>query len=145
MKFTLKCNKISLPIFIPGYGDHQVANALAALAAVNEIGIDMKQAANRLRSFKNLGRHLEIATGYNGATIIDDTWNFNTTSLEAGMKVLNHVADGKHRIALFTDMASLGEYSSQLHNEAGAIVNKYGVDTIITVGKSCKGNGQPYP
>lgn len=138
MQFTLKCHKISLPIFIPGYGDHQVANALAALAAVNEIGIDMKQAANRLRSFKNLGRHLEIATGYNGATIIDDTWNFNTTSLEAGMKVLNHVADGKHRIALFTDMASLGEYSSQLHKEASAIVNKYGVDTIITVGNRAK-------
>ena len=138
MRFTLKFDNISLPIFIPGYGDHQVANALAALAAVNEIGINMKQAANRLKSFKNMGRHLEIASGYNGATIIDDTWNFNTTSLEAGMKVLNHVANGKHKIALFTDMASLGDYSVQLHKQAGEIVNKSGVDTIITVGNRAK-------
>ena len=85
-----------------------------------------------------MGRHLEIASGYNGATIIDDTWNFNTTSLEAGMKVLNHVANGKHRIALFTDMASLGDYSIQLHKQAGEIVNKYGVDTIITLGNRAK-------
>ncbi|MEH7114225.1 UDP-N-acetylmuramoyl-tripeptide--D-alanyl-D-alanine ligase [Neobacillus niacini] len=138
MSFTLKCKHGTYPMFIPGYGDHQVANALAALAAVNEIGITMNQAAKRLQSFKNLGRHLEIVTGYNGATIIDDTWNFNTTSLEAGMKVLNHVANGKQRVALFTDMASLGDYSIQLHKEAGEIVNKYGVDTIITVGNRAK-------
>ncbi|MEH7180827.1 UDP-N-acetylmuramoyl-tripeptide--D-alanyl-D-alanine ligase [Neobacillus vireti] len=134
MRFVLQSNNGSMPIFIPGYGEHQVANALAALAAVNEIGIDLKQAAERLKTFKNLGRHLEIASGYNGATIIDDTWNFNTTSLEAGMKVLNHVAGKKHRIALFTDMTSLGDYSLQLHKQAGEIVKKYGADTIITLG-----------
>ena len=43
MRFTLKFNNSKLPIFIPGYGDHQVANALAALAAVNEIGINMNK------------------------------------------------------------------------------------------------------
>ncbi|MBY0144852.1 Mur ligase family protein [Neobacillus niacini] len=138
MNFILKQKNISIPVFIPGYGEHQVANALAALAAVNEVGMDLRQAANHLRTFKNLGRHLEIATGYNGATIIDDTWNFNTTSLEAGMQVLNYVAGGKHRIALFTDMAALGDYSLQLHKEAGEIVSKHGVDTIITIGNRAK-------
>jgi UDP-N-acetylmuramoyl-tripeptide--D-alanyl-D-alanine ligase len=138
MNFILKVKKKSLPVFVPGYGEHQVANALAALAAVNEMGIDMRQAAKRLHSFKNLGRHLEITTGYNGATLIDDTWNFNTTSLEAAMQVLNYAAGGKQRIALFTDMAALGDYSLQLHKEAGEIVNKYGVDTIITIGNRAK-------
>jgi UDP-N-acetylmuramoyl-tripeptide--D-alanyl-D-alanine ligase len=138
MNFILKVKKKSLPVFVPGYGEHQVANALAALAAVNEMGMDMRQAAERLHSFKNLGRHLEITTGYNGATIIDDTWNFNTTSLEAAMQVLNYAAGEKHRIALFTDMAALGDYSLQLHKEAGEIVNKYGVDTIITIGNRAK-------
>ncbi len=134
MNFNLKVKKKSFPVFVPGYGQHQVANALAAIAAVNEIGMDIRHAAKRLHSFNNLGRHLEITTGYNGATIIDDTWNFNTTSLEAAMQVLNHASEGKHRIALFTDMAALGEYSRELHREAGEIVNKYGVDTIITIG-----------
>jgi UDP-N-acetylmuramoyl-tripeptide--D-alanyl-D-alanine ligase len=138
MNFILKLKNKSIPVFIPGYGEHQVANALAALAAVYEIGMDIRQAAKRLLTFKNLGRHLEITTGYNRATIIDDTWNFNTTSLEAGMQVLNYVANGKHRIALFTDMAALGDYSLTLHKEAGEIVSKYGVDTIITIGHRAK-------
>ncbi|MEC1524053.1 UDP-N-acetylmuramoyl-tripeptide--D-alanyl-D-alanine ligase [Neobacillus niacini] len=138
MNFNLKLKEISLPVFVPGYGEHQVANALAAFAAINELGIDVTQAAKRLHSFKNLGRHLEITKGYNGATIIDDTWNFNTTSLEAAMQVLNYAAEGKHRIALFTDMAALGDYSLQLHKEAGEIVKKYGVDTIITIGNRSK-------
>jgi UDP-N-acetylmuramoyl-tripeptide--D-alanyl-D-alanine ligase len=138
MNFILRFKNKSLPVFIPGYGEHQVANALASLAAVNEIGMNIIEAAKRLQSFKNLKRHLEITTGYNGATIIDDTWNFNTTSLEAGMKVLNYVAGENHRIALFTEMAALGDYSLELHKEAGEIVCKHGVDTIITIGNQAK-------
>jgi UDP-N-acetylmuramoyl-tripeptide--D-alanyl-D-alanine ligase len=138
MNFIVKVKEKSYPVFIPGYGEHQVANALAAIAATKELGIDVRQAAKRLHSFKNLGRHLEISKGYNGAAIIDDTWNFNTTSLEAAMQVLKYTSGGKHRIALFTDMAALGDYSLQLHKEAGEIVNKYGVDTIITIGNRAK-------
>ncbi|WP_017753910.1 Mur ligase family protein [Calidifontibacillus oryziterrae] len=138
MKFTLHLKNRSYPVFVGGYGDHQVYNALAALAATTEIGINIEDAAKRLQSFKNIVRHLEVSTGYNGATIIDDTWNFNTTSLEAGMKVLNHVANGGQRIALFSDMASLGDYEDELHKEAGSIIHKYGVDTIITIGNLAK-------
>lgn len=138
MYFILSYKKLRLPVFVPGYGEHQVANALAAIAAVKEMGVNIRTAAKRLQSFKNLKRHLEITTGYNSATIIDDTWNFNTTSLEAAMQVLNYVASGNHRIALFTDMAALGDYSLQLHKEAGEIVGKYGVDTIITIGSQSK-------
>ena len=138
MDFTLVTKSKSYPVFVPGFGEHQVYNALAALATVNELGIELKQAAKQLSSHKNIVRHLEVSTGYNGATIIDDTWNFNTTSLEAGMKVLNHVAGGKKRIALFTDMSELGDYEVQLHKEAAEIISKYGVDTIITVGDLAK-------
>jgi UDP-N-acetylmuramoyl-tripeptide--D-alanyl-D-alanine ligase len=138
MRFNLTVDNTTYPVFVTGYGEHQIYNALAALATAKEIGIDMKHATKRLDTFKNLGRHLEISSGFNGATIIDDTWNFNTTSLEAGMKVLKHLGDGKQRIAVFTDMASLGNYADQLHKEAGEIVYKYGAETIITVGNLAK-------
>jgi UDP-N-acetylmuramoyl-tripeptide--D-alanyl-D-alanine ligase len=138
MRFTLIVDNTSYPVFVTGYGEHQIYNALAALATVKEIGMNMRQATKRLATFKNLGRHLEISSGFNGATIIDDTWNFNTTSLEAGMRVLKQLGDGKQRIALFTDMASLGNYADQLHKEAGEIVYNYGAETIITVGNLAK-------
>ena len=34
---------VRMQVFIPGYGEHQVFNALAALAAVNEMGMDIKK------------------------------------------------------------------------------------------------------
>ena len=138
MIFTLKTIENQYPVFIPGYGEHQIYNALAALAVTSVMKVDLRRATNRLKSFKNPVRHTEIFTGIKGATIIDDTWNFNTTSLKAGMEVLNHVANGKRKIALFTDMASLGNYEEELHKEAGEIIRQFGADVILTIGNLAK-------
>lgn len=138
MTFTLKTKINQYPVFIPCFGEHQIYNALAALAATSVMNVDLRQATRRLNSFKNLVRHTEVFTGINGATIIDDTWNFNTTSLKAGMEVLNHVANGKKKIALFTDMASLGNYEEELHKEAGEIILQFGADVILTIGELAK-------
>ena len=73
MNFTLTLNKMKYQIFVPGYGKHQVYNALADLAATHEMGIGITQAAQALSSFKLLMNHCEIKKGLNQATIIDDT------------------------------------------------------------------------
>ncbi|UZM97131.1 hypothetical protein OL548_17895 [Lysinibacillus sp. MHQ-1] len=40
--------------FVPGFGQHQVYNALAAIAAAYEIGVPIPVAANQLQSFRQL-------------------------------------------------------------------------------------------
>jgi UDP-N-acetylmuramoyl-tripeptide--D-alanyl-D-alanine ligase len=134
MNFTLGFHKMKYPIFVPGYGEHQVYNALAAIAAVHELGVGITEAGKRLRSFENLQRHIDISQGFAGSTIIDDTWSLNTTSLRAGLKVLNRLAQGKRRILLFTDMATLGKMSCTIHKLAEEIIISEGIDILITVG-----------
>lgn len=134
MEFTLEFHKMKFPIFVPGYGEHQVYNALAAIAAVHELGIGITEAGERLKSFKNLKRHIEIVQGIVGSTIIDDTWSLNTTSLRAGLRVLNQMAQGKTRVLFFADIATLGEMSWEIHKLAGEFIAKEGVDILVTVG-----------
>jgi UDP-N-acetylmuramate--alanine ligase len=53
-------------------GRHNVANALAALAACHAAGVDLKHAAEVLGRFAGIRRRLEVAGRANGVIVIDD-------------------------------------------------------------------------
>jgi UDP-N-acetylmuramate: L-alanyl-gamma-D-glutamyl-meso-diaminopimelate ligase len=53
-------------------GRHNQLNALAAIAAANHIGIEPKDSAAALATFKNVKRRMEIIGRVNGITIYDD-------------------------------------------------------------------------
>ena len=119
---------------MPGYGHHQVLNALAAFAAVHEMGVDINEAVKRLQSFQNLPAHLEISAGKGGYTILDDTWSSTPSSLEAAFQTLNGISRGKKKIALIGDIKRLGDFSLDFHRQTGEMIAGNGVDVLITVG-----------
>ncbi|EKN70699.1 UDP-N-acetylmuramyl pentapeptide synthase [Neobacillus bataviensis LMG 21833] len=138
MEFTLHFNDKTYEAFISGYGEHQVYNALAALAAVHEMGMDIEEAITRLGSYKNMTRHLEFFTGVGGSTIIDDTWTINPTSIEAALKVLDSIGSGKNVILVLGDINRLGNFEKKYHREIGTLVAKRNIHTLITIGNKAE-------
>ncbi|MBS4172202.1 UDP-N-acetylmuramoyl-tripeptide--D-alanyl-D-alanine ligase [Bacillus sp. FJAT-49736] len=134
MRFNVRYNNEIYPVYIPVLGEHQVYNALAALAAVNEMGYDLSRAAGRLKTFQNLNKHIQLLKGLNGSILLDDTWSITTTSLEAALKVLNEVGKNKKRVAILGTITDLGSWGYVIHEQAGEIISKQGVDVLITVG-----------
>jgi len=53
-------------------GRHNVANALAALAAARAAGVGLAEVADALQDFTGIRRRLEVVGGANGVTVIDD-------------------------------------------------------------------------
>ncbi|MGL6175582.1 MAG: UDP-N-acetylmuramate:L-alanyl-gamma-D-glutamyl-meso-diaminopimelate ligase, partial [Vibrionaceae bacterium] len=53
-------------------GDHNVQNALAAIAAANHVGIAASTACQALGDFINTKRRLELKGEFNGVTVYDD-------------------------------------------------------------------------
>lgn len=61
------------PLVLPMPGLHNLANALAAIAAASAAGIGAKRAVDALRSFKGLARRFDvIGTSPSGIPVIDD-------------------------------------------------------------------------
>jgi UDP-N-acetylmuramoyl-tripeptide--D-alanyl-D-alanine ligase len=135
MDFVLTFEDMKYPIFVPGYGEHQIYNALAACAAVHEMGIGVMEAAQRLRIFNNLVRHLEVVPGITGSIIIDDTWKINNNSLEAAFKVLQEMGEGKKRMVLLGSLSSLGNWYDKVYQNSGEIIARIGVDVLISGSK----------
>lgn len=135
MRFILHHQNKQYVVKIPGYGEHQVYNALAALAVVHEIGMPLHKAIAQLATFRKLNKQLQILKGINGSMLIDDTWSITTTSLDAALHVLNKLGQGKKKIAVIGTITDLGSWGYSIHKQAGEIIYKHGVDVLITIGE----------
>ena len=63
-------NTATVDLAVPG--EHNVANALAALSAARAYGLSLKDAAEALQGFSGTKRRLEVVGTANGVTVIDD-------------------------------------------------------------------------
>ncbi len=141
LKFILQYQGSTYHFSIPGYGDFNVYNATAAIAAAHAIGFEVAEAGARLGSFQNVERHFEFNEGINGSTIIDDTWSTNPTSMETALRLLKSLSLGKKTIAVLGKMSLLGRESARYHYKTGEKVAEIGIDQLIVIGDGADGIG----
>lgn len=140
MNFTLHWEGKEYPVFVPGYGEHNVYNALAAFAAVTKVGVSIEKAIKRMATYEHLEEHLELRKGTNGCTVIDDTWNSSPPSMEAALEVLKNVPGFKTRIAILGSMPRLGEgeHADKEYAKVGEKAVEANPDLLIVVGSEAK-------
>lgn len=130
-------NRQMVPVQLKVYGNHNVMNALAAIAVAMRYGISPQKAAEGLAEYEPIAMRGQIKT-VNGITWIDDTYNASPDSMKSGAQVMLSL-EGKRHIAVLADVLELGEASEQLHREVGAFLatlTEQGrtTDILVTVG-----------
>lgn len=113
-------------------GEHNVMNALAAIAAAQAAGVKLNTIKAGLEAMQPVAGRLQLKAGQHGSRIIDDTYNANPASLAAAIQVLAGFA-GKH-ILVLGDMGELGDETKELHAQAGQFARAHGVDRLYAVG-----------
>ena len=131
--FTLvsTTDEIELTLSLPG--KHNVMNALAAAAVATSLDIALPVIKQGLESMTAIKGRLEIKTGLKQCRIIDDTYNANPASLEAGLQVL--AGFGGRRWLVLGDMGELGHEARAWHALAGEKSKQYAIDRLYTVGE----------
>lgn len=76
-----------LPLRLNVPGRHNVSNALAALAAVQAAGVDLKEAIAALEGFTGIKRRMEVVGTAKGITVIDD-FAHNPDKIAASLSAL---------------------------------------------------------
>lgn len=134
LRFQLQYRDKTYHFSIPGHGEFNVFNATASIAAAHATGMEIEEAGNRLASFQNVEKHFEFNKGINGSTIIDDTWSTNPTSVEAALKLLKSLSQGKKTIVVLGKMSLLGKQSAKYHYKTGEKVAGLGINQLIVLG-----------
>jgi UDP-N-acetylmuramoyl-tripeptide--D-alanyl-D-alanine ligase len=117
---------------LPLPGRHNALNALSAIAAAEQLGIDPQQSAIALASFDAVaGRLQRMQLG--SVTVINDAYNANPSSMLAAADVLADCT-GRRRVMIVGDMRELGDDSEQLHVSTGRQIGQRGLELVIGVG-----------
>ena len=117
-------------------GRHNVVNALAATAACLALDVSLGQIEKALAELKPVHGRMEPAPAFNGALLIDDTYNANPSSLAAALDVMAELP-GERWVALGA-FAELGEHSAALHAEIGLLLRNKGVTRLYASGQNCE-------
>jgi len=118
-------------------GEHWVSNALAVLAAVESLGLDVAVAGLALADLgglKGRGERHQIHVDGGEILLIDESYNANPASMAATLKSLGSEIGIERRIAVLGPMRELGEHSGALHAGLATSVLDAHVDRLILIG-----------
>ena len=122
--------RLSLPLA----GRHNIANALAALAAASVWGVGAAEAQEIFPGLQATGMRGRVLRYDAGFTVINDCYNSNPVALAAMIDLLGNTPASGRRILAAGEMLELGPTSPQLHREAGRAAAANGkIDWIIGV------------
>lgn len=115
-------------------GAHNVANALAAIAAGMAVGAGEHAIRAGLARYRTAGLRSEVRR-WRGVTVLNDCYNANPASMRAALRWLADAKGTGRTIAVLGDMLELGQATKQSHRDIGAEVARLGTDYLLTVGE----------
>lgn len=115
-------------------GEHNILNALGAIAIAKHFNLSDEDIIKGVGAFKTKGFRQNVVRGYKDNIIIADCYNATPESMISGFEMLKNVNCTGRKIAVLGHMMRLGSLSETLHRQTGRDVLSYNFDLIITFG-----------
>lgn len=119
---------------LPMPGDHNVSNALAAVAVARHLGMKGAEIRDALAAFKGVNRRFTKVGEVNGVTIIDD-YAHHPVEITAVLNAARQASDGRviaiHQPHRFTRLHSLFEDFCACFNDADIV----GISEVFSAGE----------
>jgi len=125
-------------VTVPLPGEHNVGNALAALAVAEAVGVPLEAAARGLASASVSRWRMEVVRTRHGVTVLNDAYNANPSSVAAALRTLVQVDTEGRRWAVLGTMAELGDASADEHDRIGRLAIRLGLDGLVVVGQEAR-------
>jgi len=129
--FDIVSNSETARVTLPLVGEHNIYNALAAVAVGLEYGVPLDQATASLASLSAGDKRGQVLE-YAGATIINDCYNSNPKALDSMVQSLAAMP-AQRRIVVAGEMLELGPTGEDLHRDSGRHMANHGIDFVLGV------------
>lgn len=133
IKLQGKIHRFDMPV----YGNHNVNNALLAIAVADHLGLTPGEMKKGLHAFKKSKRRLNLYKLGRGIHILDDTYSANPHAVKAAIDVLTTIGK-KSNIAVLGTMLEMGKYSVKNHKYVGRYLAKKNITHLYTYGNDAK-------
>ncbi|MYN07203.1 UDP-N-acetylmuramoyl-tripeptide--D-alanyl-D-alanine ligase [Pseudoduganella aquatica] len=114
-------------------GEHNVLNALAAVACTYAAGVSAEHIKLGLDTFAPVSGRLQKKAALNGAVVIDDSYNANPDSVRAAIDVLAKAP--APRVLVLGDMGEVGAQGREFHEEIAAYAASKNLEHVLVTGE----------
>jgi UDP-N-acetylmuramoyl-tripeptide--D-alanyl-D-alanine ligase len=130
-EFDVVIGRASEHATLPLVGEHNVLNALAAVAVGLDRGLKPSEAVSALATVAPADKRGQVLQVGN-ITVINDCYNSNPKALDAMVDALANMA-AKRRIVVAGEMLELGPLGAEMHREAGEHISRKKIDVLLGV------------
>ena len=129
MRAEVRAHDASCELRLRLLGEHNVTNALAAIAVGMEAGIPLPECCEALAALEPGDKRGQVML-VRGAAVINDCYNSNPSALKAMIAVLKGMP-AERRILVAGEMLELGPETAALHAACGKAAE--GLDVVVGV------------
>ena len=112
-----------------------IQNSLTCIAAMLYLGIPIGDLQNRMNRLNPLPLRMELKTGINHSSVINDSYSADISSLKLALGFLFQQKQHNKRTLILSDILETGRKPQTLYKEIAALLKKYPVDRFIGVGE----------
>lgn len=135
--FKVQTPRGEFEVRIPVPGEHNIKDALAAIAVGEVLDVPHDYIREALANFKAPEKRSNVIPSRQGFVVLDDTYNASPASVQSALKTLE-MMEGSRKVAVLGDMLELGDHAHAAHLEIGTTVKETGVDILAVVGQLAK-------
>ncbi|PJJ84675.1 bifunctional UDP-N-acetylmuramoyl-tripeptide:D-alanyl-D-alanine ligase/alanine racemase [Mucilaginibacter auburnensis] len=129
-------NEQEIECLVPFTDQASVENAVTCWATMLAMGCSAVEADKRIERLSAVSMRLELKTGTNDCSVIDDSYNSDIQSLEIALNFLNQQNQHKKRTLILSDIFQSGLPEDVLYAQVADLVKSKSIDRFIGVGEA---------
>jgi len=124
----------SLDFSLPFTDDASVENALHCAALLLYLGLPVQTIKDRLSRLSPIAMRLELKSGINHCSIINDSYSADLSSLAIALDFLSQQQQHTRRTVILSDILESGRPDKELYAEVARALEQKKIDRLIAIG-----------
>ena len=133
---TVLYNNTNICFTIPFSDKGSIQNAVSCFCTVIALKIELSQEIlQRFATLPSVKMRLEMISGIHNSTIINDSYNSDTNSLEIALDYLNQKKSNKQTLLILSDIPQSSENKKDLYKKVNDLIIEKNVNNFIGIGE----------
>lgn len=128
------------PLIVGFVHDAAIQNTLTCITVLLYLGIPPADLPPRLLRLSPVAMRMEIQTGINHCSVINDSYSADISSLKMALDFLSRQQQHPKRTVILSDILESGRLPENLYQEVAVLLKKYKVDRLIAIGEQISAN-----
>ena len=133
-KITIHLHGIQGELLLPFKDPASIENALHCVTLCLILGVPLEKLALRVARLTPIAMRLELKSGINHCSIINDSYSADLSSLSIALDFLSQQQQHVRRSVILSDILESGRPEAELYGEVGRALQQRKVDRLIGIG-----------